>query len=157
MTPIDDVIATFASSHDLATNRLDPDGCLTMPLPSGLDMMLSHLPADNALVFYCELGTPMGDSATLHRKLLEGMHVWRASGGVAFGLVPGSEMVSASLLVPVNDRFDAAVLSRAIEHFDDVVTTWSEIVLAQDEDLPGDAAPLAEDPGRNPQAPFIKV
>lgn len=155
MAHVDNVIAAFAAAHELATTSLNEDGCLTMPLPCGIDMMLSYLPSDDALVLYCELGEPMRDTGSIYRLLLEGMHVWRASGGVTFGLVPETEVISASLLLPLSDRFDATALAAAIEHFDSVVATWSDIVQETNYDLSGDAAPSDDD--ADPREPLIKV
>lgn len=146
------LIRELSESRELPDLRIDEEGCAEYPLICGLGMLMSFLDADRKIVLYCELGEPLSDGAVFHRKLLEAMHLWSANGGVTFGLVPESDIVSASLLVPYTDTLGLQDLTRAIDHFDEVVGAWLNELGEAEPDPIGDALDADE---KNNSAPSM--
>jgi hypothetical protein len=112
----------FLRERGLPADETDGDDAPSLPLANGLQALLSPLEEDSGLILYTELGISTGEPLGVYRALLESMHLWRASAGVTFGIVPGTDIISASLLVAVHQGFTGSQLGEAVDRFTEVTT-----------------------------------
>ena len=125
---------------------LDADGCILLRHDSGLDVMLTYVPAPSeAIVIYAELGA-VENTEAVFRQALEAMHLWQAGDSLTLGVLPGTDELTACMSAPADTDL-LHDLSPILGHFAERALIWAEIAGGSadpeqpaDSDEPGDGA-----------------
>lgn len=122
----------FGEQRGFGALPLDADSCVTITHDNGIDVLCTYLPAAiENLVFYAELGVP-ADREQAFRHALEANHLWSGGDNVTLGLLPGSDEMTACMMLPIDDGF-ADDFSGAFDHFAKRALYWARLFGEADE------------------------
>ena len=99
---------------------------------NGIGMLVVYVPeGPGAVALYAELG-PAVDPPAVFRLALEAMHLWSRAGELTLGVLPDTDILTASALLPVDEDLSEQ-LGPAIDRFADRAMHWARLAQAIDE------------------------